>query len=34
MTRVWIVNHDAGGPGIGTGWRHWELARRWIQSAM
>jgi glycosyltransferase involved in cell wall biosynthesis len=30
MTRIWIVNHYAGGPGIGTGWRHWELARRWI----
>jgi glycosyltransferase involved in cell wall biosynthesis len=29
MMRVWIVNHYAGGPGIGTGWRHWELARRW-----
>jgi glycosyltransferase involved in cell wall biosynthesis len=28
--RIWIVNHYAGGPGIGTGWRHWELARRWI----
>jgi glycosyltransferase involved in cell wall biosynthesis len=32
MTRVWIVNHYAGGPDIGTGWRHWELARRWIAS--
>jgi glycosyltransferase involved in cell wall biosynthesis len=32
MTCVWIINHYAGGPGIGTGWRHWELARRWIQS--
>lgn len=29
MFRLWIVNHYAGGPGIGTGWRHWELARRW-----
>lgn len=27
---IWVVNHYAGGPGIGTGWRHWELARRWI----
>jgi glycosyltransferase involved in cell wall biosynthesis len=29
MFSVWIVNHYAGGPGIGTGWRHWELGRRW-----
>jgi glycosyltransferase involved in cell wall biosynthesis len=27
---IWIINHYAGGPAIGTGWRHWELARRWI----
>jgi len=27
---IWIINHYAGGPTIGTGWRHWELARRWI----
>ncbi len=29
MRAIWIVNHYAGGPGIGTGWRHWELGRRW-----
>ena len=29
MADVWIVNPYAGGPGIGTGWRHWQLARRW-----
>lgn len=26
---IWVINHYAGGPGIGTGWRHWELCRRW-----
>ncbi len=26
---VVIVNHYAGGPDIGSGWRHYELARRW-----
>lgn len=29
--RIWIVNHYAGGPELGTGWRHWELARRWVR---
>ncbi len=29
LKSVWIVNHYAGGPEIGTGWRHYELARRW-----
>lgn len=28
---IWIVNHYAGGPGLGTGWRHWELGRRWAR---
>jgi len=28
---AWIVNHYAGGPGIGTGWRHWEIGRRWAR---
>jgi hypothetical protein len=27
---IWIINHHAGGPTIGTGERRWELARRWI----
>ncbi len=31
MTVAWIVNHYAGGPGLGTGWRHWELGRRWAR---
>ncbi len=34
MPTIWIVNHYAGGPGLGTGWRHWELARRWITSGV
>lgn len=34
MRSVWIVNHYAGGPGIGTGWRHWELGRRWVASGV
>lgn len=28
---IWIVNHYAGGPELGTGWRHWELGRRWVR---
>ncbi len=31
MQRIWIVNHYAGAPSLGTGWRHWELSRRWAQ---
>ena len=31
---IWIVNHYAGGPGIGTGWRHYELGRRWAQTGV
>jgi glycosyltransferase involved in cell wall biosynthesis len=31
---AWIVNHYAGGPGIGTGWRHWELGRRWAREGL
>jgi glycosyltransferase involved in cell wall biosynthesis len=31
---IWIVNHYAGGPGIGTGWRHWELGRRWARQGV
>lgn len=34
MRAVWIVNHYAGGPGIGTGWRHWELGRRWVAAGV
>lgn len=29
---IWIVNHYAGGPGLGTGWRSWELGRRWTRA--
>lgn len=34
MTVAWIVNHYAGGPGIGSGWRHWELGRRWARQGL
>lgn len=34
MPTIWIVNHYAGGPGIGTGWRHWELGRRWAREGV
>ncbi len=34
MRSIWIVNHYAGGPGIGTGWRHWELGRRWAAAGV
>jgi glycosyltransferase involved in cell wall biosynthesis len=31
---AWIVNHYAGGPGLGTGWRHWEIGRRWSRDGV
>jgi hypothetical protein len=27
--KIWVIYHYAGRLGIGTGWRHWELCRRW-----
>lgn len=34
LRSIWIVNHYAGAPGIGTGWRHWELGRRWSKAGV
>jgi glycosyltransferase involved in cell wall biosynthesis len=31
MPVAWILNHYAGGPGLGSGWRHWEIGRRWVR---